>query len=59
MPLVGTAEQITEKLVTYHELGYDGIALGWVDMGQGLAEFNEKVVPLMVEAGLREPHPQA
>ncbi|GAA2881094.1 LLM class flavin-dependent oxidoreductase [Pseudonocardia halophobica] len=53
MPLVGTAEQIVERLVAYKELGYDGIALGWVDMAQGLAEFNEKVLPLMVEAGLR------
>ncbi len=55
MPLVGTAEQIVERLVAYRELGYEGgIALGWVDMAQGgFAEFNEKVVPLMVEAGLR------
>lgn len=53
-PLVGTAEQIVEQLLAYHALGYEGIALGWVDMAAGLAEFDEKVVPLMVEAGLRQ-----
>lgn len=52
-PLIGTPEQVVEQLLEYHRLGYRGIGLGWVDTYAGAGEFVEKVVPLMVEAGLR------
>lgn len=44
-PLVGTAEQICERL----EL------LTWVDYDDGLARFNADVLPLLEKSGLREP----
>jgi hypothetical protein len=41
-------------LLDLHKLGISGIALGWVDYVDGFAEFNERVIPLMIEAGLRQ-----
>jgi hypothetical protein len=35
--------------------GYAAFAGGRLDYREGLGEFNEKVLPLMSEAGLREP----
>jgi dimethylsulfone monooxygenase len=52
-PLVGTADQIVDQLLEYRRIGYCGIALGWVDMIDGIGEFNEKVLPLLEQAGLR------
>ena len=53
LPLVGTAEQIVDQLVILSGMGVSGVALGWVDYTDGLGAFNEKVIPLMVEADLR------
>jgi alkanesulfonate monooxygenase SsuD/methylene tetrahydromethanopterin reductase-like flavin-dependent oxidoreductase (luciferase family) len=53
-PLIGTPEQVVDQLLDLHKLGISGIALGWVDYGDGFAQFNEQVVPLMIEAGLRQ-----
>jgi dimethylsulfone monooxygenase len=53
-PLIGTPEQIVDQLLDLHKLGISGAALGWVDYVDGFAEFNERVVPLMIEAGLRQ-----
>jgi alkanesulfonate monooxygenase SsuD/methylene tetrahydromethanopterin reductase-like flavin-dependent oxidoreductase (luciferase family) len=53
-PLIGTPEQVVDQLLELHKLGMSGIALGWVDYVDGFAEFNERVVPLMIEAGLRQ-----
>jgi alkanesulfonate monooxygenase SsuD/methylene tetrahydromethanopterin reductase-like flavin-dependent oxidoreductase (luciferase family) len=51
--LFGTPEQIVERLQNLHRLGVNGIALDWVNFEAGIEEFNKKVLPLMVEAGLR------
>jgi hypothetical protein len=40
-------------LIQLRAIGVRGIALGWVDYLDGIREFNEKVMPLLVEAGLR------
>jgi dimethylsulfone monooxygenase len=53
-PLIGTPEQVVDQLLDLHKLGMSGIALGWVDYVDGFAEFNERVIPLMIEAGLRQ-----
>jgi FMNH2-dependent dimethyl sulfone monooxygenase len=52
-PLIGTPEQIVEKLTELKQAGTDGLALSWVDYETGIAQFNEQVLPLLVEAGLR------
>jgi alkanesulfonate monooxygenase SsuD/methylene tetrahydromethanopterin reductase-like flavin-dependent oxidoreductase (luciferase family) len=54
IPLVGTAEQIAEKLVGLHEIGFSGVGLTWVDYREGIGQFVEQVLPLLVDAGLRE-----
>jgi dimethylsulfone monooxygenase len=53
-PMVGTPEKVAADLVRLHEMGIRGIALSWVDYGQGFAQFEEQVVPLLREAGLRQ-----
>jgi dimethylsulfone monooxygenase len=53
-PFVGTAEQIVEKMLALAAAGVNGCALNWVDYEAGIELFNERVLPLMVQAGLRE-----
>jgi alkanesulfonate monooxygenase SsuD/methylene tetrahydromethanopterin reductase-like flavin-dependent oxidoreductase (luciferase family) len=53
-PLVGTAEQIVDKLGALAGIGVNGAALTWVNFGAGINQFNEKVLPLMIQAGLRK-----
>ena len=53
-PLVGTPEQIIDGLLKLQAIGVSGIALHWVDYEAGVATFNERVLPLMVQAGLRK-----
>lgn len=53
MPLIGTPEMIVERLVKLKAIGLDGIALSWIDYAEGIEQFNEQVIPLMVSAGLR------
>jgi len=54
-PLVGTPEQIVDKMLMLSKNGIDGTALSFVNYQQELPEFIDKVVPLMEQAGLRRP----
>ncbi|MEM7541237.1 MAG: LLM class flavin-dependent oxidoreductase [Pseudomonadota bacterium] len=51
--LIGTPEQVVEKMVELNKLGIDGIALSWLDYYEEMKYFGDKVMPLMREAGLR------
>lgn len=51
--LVGTPTQVVEQMVALADLGMDGTTLSWVDFEAGLDQFREKILPLMIEAGLR------
>jgi alkanesulfonate monooxygenase SsuD/methylene tetrahydromethanopterin reductase-like flavin-dependent oxidoreductase (luciferase family) len=53
-PLVGTAEQIVDKLLGLSKLGMDGVLLSWLDYNQEIDQFNNEVLPLMKQAGLRQ-----
>jgi alkanesulfonate monooxygenase SsuD/methylene tetrahydromethanopterin reductase-like flavin-dependent oxidoreductase (luciferase family) len=53
--LVGTAEQIAERLAGLAEIGLDGVALSWVDFVDGLERFSADVLPLLEASGLRAP----
>lgn len=53
-PFVGTAEQIVDKMLALADAGINGCALHWVDFEAGVELFNERVLPLMVQAGLRK-----
>ena len=56
-PLVGTAEQIVDELGKLADIGVDGCLISWVRYKEELAQWNEAVLPLMVQAGLRAPFP--
>ncbi|HLG73387.1 MAG TPA: LLM class flavin-dependent oxidoreductase [Chloroflexota bacterium] len=53
-PLIGTAEQITEKLVGLSEAGIDGIVMSWVNYEEELQQWIDEVFPLLRQAGLRQ-----
>ena len=58
-PLVGTAEQIVDELGKLADIGVDGCLISWVRYKEELAQWNEEVLPLMVQSGLRAPFPPA
>ncbi len=58
-PLVGTPEQITDKLIKLSDTGIDGTLVSMVDYNSELPYWNSKVMPLLEQAGLRKPMMQA
>ena len=54
IPLVGTAEQIVEGMLAFSNAGLDGITLSWVNYEEGLTQFQETILPMMRQAGLRQ-----
>lgn len=52
--LVGTPEQIVDWCLKLHEAGCDGIQVNFFDYLPDLRLFGERVVPLLIEAGLRK-----
>jgi alkanesulfonate monooxygenase SsuD/methylene tetrahydromethanopterin reductase-like flavin-dependent oxidoreductase (luciferase family) len=55
VPMVGTPEQVTQKIIDLHQAGADGVALSWVDFDEGLDQMEKQVLPMLVEAGMRRP----
>lgn len=53
IPLVGTPEQVAEKMVALSDAGFDGLALGFFDYFDDMTAFNECVMPLLRDAGVR------
>jgi FMNH2-dependent dimethyl sulfone monooxygenase len=53
IPMVGTAEQVTEQLLNLHRSGADGIALSWVDFDEGLSQLEADLLPRLIDAGVR------
>ncbi|MGD9604182.1 MAG: LLM class flavin-dependent oxidoreductase [Gammaproteobacteria bacterium] len=51
--LVGTPEQVVDRLIELERAGVEGMALVWHDYAQEIPYFGERVLPLMREAGLR------
>ncbi len=54
-PLVGTPEQIVDKIRMMSAAGLDGTALSFVNYQEELPQFIREVVPLLEQAGLRKP----
>jgi alkanesulfonate monooxygenase SsuD/methylene tetrahydromethanopterin reductase-like flavin-dependent oxidoreductase (luciferase family) len=54
-PVIGTPEQVTEKLIELSGTGIDGSLISMVDYNVELPHWNEKVMPLLEQAGLRKP----
>ncbi len=53
LPMVGTAEQIIERMKFVSNAGIDGLAISWPDYEFGVKQYSEKLLPMMIEAGLR------
>jgi dimethylsulfone monooxygenase len=56
-PLVGTPEQIVDKLLMLSKAGLDGTVLSWVNYLEELPQWIDEVLPLMEQAGLRKHMP--
>ena len=54
-PLVGTPEQVTDRLLQLSGTGIDGTLITMVDYNAELPYWNERVMPLLEQAGLRKP----
>ncbi|MGZ3411594.1 MAG: LLM class flavin-dependent oxidoreductase [Xanthobacteraceae bacterium] len=52
-PIVGTKEQIVDKLALMPKLGFDGVILSWAKYIEGMQEFQQTTYPLLEQAGLR------
>jgi alkanesulfonate monooxygenase SsuD/methylene tetrahydromethanopterin reductase-like flavin-dependent oxidoreductase (luciferase family) len=53
LPLVGTPDQVVERMLELHGMGIDGIALSWPDYDEGLDQMEELILPRLAEAGVR------
>jgi FMNH2-dependent dimethyl sulfone monooxygenase len=53
--IIGTPELVVERLAALSGAGLDGVTLSWTDYEEGIAQFREDILPLAVEAGLRQP----
>jgi alkanesulfonate monooxygenase SsuD/methylene tetrahydromethanopterin reductase-like flavin-dependent oxidoreductase (luciferase family) len=55
-PLIGTPEQIVDELLRLSRAGVDGLVVSWVNYEQELRQWIDEVMPLLVQAGVRDPH---
>jgi alkanesulfonate monooxygenase SsuD/methylene tetrahydromethanopterin reductase-like flavin-dependent oxidoreductase (luciferase family) len=54
-PLVGSYQDIADRIAMLSEAGVDGLCLTWMDYERGLPDFIANILPLMEKAGLRRP----
>jgi dimethylsulfone monooxygenase len=54
-PIVGNGADVADQLEALSEIGIDGVLLSWFDFEDGLKRFNEGVMPLLEQRGLRQP----
>jgi dimethylsulfone monooxygenase len=57
IPMVGSADQVTQQLIDLHEAGADGIAISFVNVDEGLEQMEKLLLPRLIAAGLRAPLP--
>jgi alkanesulfonate monooxygenase SsuD/methylene tetrahydromethanopterin reductase-like flavin-dependent oxidoreductase (luciferase family) len=55
LPLVGTPDQIVQRILDLHAVGLDGIALSWPNFDEGLEQTERDLLPRLVQAGVRKP----
>ncbi len=53
VPFVGTPEQIADQFIAMAKAGVSGMTLGFLDYAEGLRQFDESILPLLRQAGLR------
>ena len=54
-PLTGSPETVVGQIKEMADAGLEGMAITWNDYDLGLRQYEEQLLPLMVEAGLRVP----
>jgi len=54
-PLIGTPEQIAGKLIQLSADGLDGLVVSWVNYQHELRQFIGEILPLLEQAGIRQP----
>jgi dimethylsulfone monooxygenase len=52
-PIIGTKEQVVEKLQLIEKAGFDGTLLSWPKYIDGMRQFKEETYPLLVQTGVR------
>ncbi len=52
-PLVGTKEQIVDKMINLGECGFNGMLLTWVKFEEEMRQFMTETYPLLEQAGVR------
>jgi alkanesulfonate monooxygenase SsuD/methylene tetrahydromethanopterin reductase-like flavin-dependent oxidoreductase (luciferase family) len=57
--IVGTPEQVAERMLHLSALGLDGAVLSWVNYQAELDAWAADVLPLLEQAGLRKPRDQS
>ena len=57
IPIVGSPDQVTQKLIDLHAAGADGIAISFVNYDEGLDQMERLLLPRLIEAGVRGPLP--
>jgi dimethylsulfone monooxygenase len=57
LPLVGTADQIVQRILDLQRAGMDGIALSWPDYDEGMQQLEDMILPRLIEAGVRRALP--
>lgn len=53
-PLIGTPDQIVERLQALSDSGIDGVCLTWLNYERGIPLFIQEVLPRLEKAGLRQ-----
>jgi alkanesulfonate monooxygenase SsuD/methylene tetrahydromethanopterin reductase-like flavin-dependent oxidoreductase (luciferase family) len=56
--IVGTPEQVAERMVHLSNLGLDGVVLSWVSYQEEMRYWNAEVMPLLEQAGVRKKNGQ-
>ncbi|VUC31039.1 unnamed protein product [Clonostachys rosea] len=51
--IIGTPAQVVEQLKALNEVGIDGVQISFYDFEVDLEHFGTKILPLLIEAGLR------
>ena len=54
VPLVGTADQIVEKIALLADAGLDGLTISWVNYESGIEQYEAELLPRLRRKGLRE-----
>jgi alkanesulfonate monooxygenase SsuD/methylene tetrahydromethanopterin reductase-like flavin-dependent oxidoreductase (luciferase family) len=55
IPMVGSPDQVAEKMLDLHAAGADGIAISFVNYDEGLDQLERELLPRLVQAGVRAP----